>query len=743
MDVEDILNTSSPTLPDYCNLGARAFVVDGNSVNKVVYDSQGTWRPMGAREQAQPLSVQETSAEGAPLQYGSRVTYAVRRVVVAGGVTVNGGLSIEYAQLETVPDDVDNLDYRVRTVTRTIVEGEDASGNNQATVTTTIEKTDWNGDKSVSSTTTTYFGTAADVPEPEEELGVFLSQGLTCSVVVMPYELDLPAGCEVRYELFRSKPANTELLYLVATLSHADVLSLSDNTYQDSKPAEELPAEASIDLASDGWDMTIPPVRYIRPWKGALLCGGAYKATIQVAGAAGEALMKATPAFRQDDVGSYVSVEGEPYTYQIMEVDDTGVAVLDAALAGEHENTSATRWRDGDVVYVSRPLPDNIEVYSAEYGRLLSNQGSTNVITGIAVHGFYGYVFREQGVEIVSGTPASPELEPLAGLPGCRSHATIADSMSPVVIYYAGINGVWSIAGTQANRLSDKIDAYLTYEIDHSQDEYCHAVYDPSSRLYYLFLFDNHWQELGIRMPNVMLTLDIATGAWTRGELSASRSGLFRNSRNELRPVMGIPGGVALLGVGNSDGDVSVSCRIAAVDGASLVLDVDVGAYGIVQGQPVHIYLGEDVNARLAVRRLVKAVHGNAVELYGELPDGVDVTGCLVDIGEIRWWFATPEVGLSGDFDRVLRLDALAIAHRREARECPVVVCVNALGGMDEREPDFQRWTGVFDFSHRSVSRVDGKTTGIRSSSMSAVVSGRGSPAVVKGIRIETTRVAR
>ena len=71
-------------------------------------------------------------------------------------------------------------------------------------------------------------------------------------------------------------------------------------------------------------------------------------------------------------------------------------------------------------------------------------------------------------MEILTGTPDSPQLEPFPGNPpGCRAHAAIADRYSPYVIYYAGANGVWIISGHECKRISASIDPLIRDGIDH------------------------------------------------------------------------------------------------------------------------------------------------------------------------------------------------------------------------------------------------------------------------------------
>lgn len=733
-DIQEILTPTSPTLPDYCQLGGRLFIVNGDRINKVVMHEQGDWRPMGAREQSAAMNPVFTEDEQGGLHYGDPVTYALRRVVTANGVTVNGGLLVEYRQCPVEKIEGAASTFRKKVTVRKTVELEGVM-----TTAQTVTVYAWDG--SVTKTVTELTGDDADpsAGETTEEE----QPTLAASITVLPYEYTTTDHCVITYEIYRSKADSAELLYKVATLTQEEVEALAEHSYTDHSTDETLGTSPAIDLASDGWDMTIPCCRYVRAWKGALVCGGSYRAIHPVTGTEGSDTVTSTVPFAADDIGCFLSIQGEPYTYQITAVDSNGAATLDHDVTSSFADAEAERYRDDDVVYISRPLPDNIEVYSAENGRLLTNHGSGNVITGIAVCGMYGYIFRENTVEILTGTPESPELtEHPAAPPGCRSHATIADMASPAVIYYAGRNGVWMLQGTEGRRISAAVDPVLTDGVDHSQDEYCHAVYDPARQMYWLFVFSTSWQDTGIRMPDMLLAYDTATGAWVRGELSASRSGLFRDVRGELRPVIGTPGGVCLLCDGDTDGDFTLVSTVVSNTADSLTLADSAADARIVPGQPVHLMRTLEDRPMTAVRRLVKSVTDSDITVYGRLPDG-DFTGWRVMIGAIRWWFRTPTIGISGEFDRQLRLDAVAIAHWQAESRLPVTVIARSTGSMSDNPRDSQEWHDVFDFGRRSLSRIDGRVTGLRGTSYDVIAEGPSAPAVVRAVRVEATRVAR
>lgn len=670
--IVDILSHESPALPDYCRLGNRIFICDGFHNNKVIMNADGDWRPMGAREQVLPLDIDTEEIADGPLAYGGRVTYGLRRVVKAYGLEVEGGLVVEYKQIDAYDGETE--------------------------------------------------------PEPT----------LAASIVVMPYEFEIPDSVEVTYEIYRSKSSNYQLLYKVATLSQDDVENLVDHKYTDTVADDDLDL-TYINLESDGMDLTIPPCRFIRAWRGSLVCGGFLRSEIAVTGESGTTALTTEPQLPIDDIGCFLTIEGEPYTYQITNIDDQGNVTIDTELVADHDAEKTIRWRDDDVVYISRPLAGNIEVYSAQNGRVLTNAGADNTMTGIASHGSYAYIFRGDSVEILTGSPSSPQLEPFPGNPpGCRGHATIVDTLSPYVLYYAGNKGVWRISGSEASRVSGPVDPIIWWGVDHSQDDRCHAVYDPASRMYFLFLFSRNWKENGIRMPDIYLCLDTVTGQWSRGEMFASRSGLFRDGNGEMVPVVGIPGAVVRIGVGDTDGGTLAMGRIIA-HGDDWI-QIEGGASDVFAGMPVHVW-NPDYPASAAVRRMVKSVAGDVVSIYGEWPDGFDFDGKVAACGAIRWSFTSPEIGLSGDYDRNVKVEAISFAHGRAAEPLPVDVDIKTIGEMGDRVPDEQRWR--IDFSERTLSRLDGKVTGLRAASLQMKAEGPHAPALVKAIRVETQRAAR
>ena len=140
-------------------------------------------------------------------------------------------------------------------------------------------------------------------------------------------------------------------------------------------------------------------------------------------------------------------------------------------------------------------------------------------------------------------------------------------------------------------------------------------------------------------------------------------------------------------------------------------------------------------------RRMVKSVAGDVVSIYGDWPDGVLYDYVVAELGAIRWRFTSPEIGLSGDFDRVVKLEAFAIAHGRAKESLPVDVTMETIGEMGDRTPDSQQWR--VDFCERTISRKDGRSTGLRGASVQMSAEGPRSPALVKGVRVETVRAAR
>lgn len=561
---------------------------------------------------------------------------------------------------------------------------------------------------------------------------------LAASIVVTPYEFEIPDTVEVTYEIYRSKSTNYELLYKVATLSQDEVEALEDSRYVDTVADDDLEL-TFINLSSDGMDRTIPPCRFIRAWRGSLICGGFLRSDITVTGTSGTTVISTEPQLPMDDIGCYLTINGEPYTYQITNIDDQGNVTIDTELEKDHTDEKTIRWRDDDVVYVSRALAGNIEVYSEAAGRVITNAGADNVMTGIASHGSYAYIFRRDTVEILTGSPSAPQLEPFPGNPpGCRGHATIVDTLSPYVLYYAGNKGVWRISGSDASRVSGPVDPIIWWGVDHSQDDRCHAVYDPASRMYFLFLFSRNWRANGIRMPDIYLCLDTVTGAWSRGEMFASRSGLFRDANGEMVPVVGLPGGIARIGVGDTDGGTLAMGRVVAHGDDWLQIEGDVS--DVIPGMPVHVW-NPEYPASTGIRRMVKSASGSVVSIYGEWPEEFDFDGKAAACGAIRWSFTSPEFGLSGDYDRSLKVEAFSIAHGRAAESLPVDVKIETIGEMSDRVPDSQKWR--MDFSERTLSRFDGRATGLRGASLQMTAEGPCAPALIKAVRVETVRAAR
>lgn len=237
-------------------------------------------------------------------------------------------------------------------------------------------------------------------------------------------------------------------------------------------------------------------------------------------------------------------------------------------------------------------------------------------------------------------------------------------------------------------------------------------------------------------MPDMVLMYDTLTDSWTRGEMYASRSGLWRDSSGELVPVIGLPSGVARINVGDTDGGVCVSGTVRAFGDSWFMVAGNLDLSGVVPGMPVFFGDGRD-----AVRRMVAGVSDGVIEVYGEVPD-IEI-GCAVAIGAIRWHFVTPEVGLSSAFDRTLKLETFAIAHGKAEESMPVEIVMRGVGNLSDDDDDRQEWDGRVDFSERSVCRLDGKATGLRAASVQMAVYGGHAPVLVKGVRIDMEKVSR
>ena len=170
------------------------------------------------------------------------------------------------------------------------------------------------------------------------------------------------------------------------------------------------------------------------------------------------------------------------------------------------------------------------------------------------------------------------------------------------------------------------------------------------------------------------------------------------------------------------------------------ILQIEGDVSDVIPGMPVHVWHPE-YPASTAIRRMVKSASGSVVSIYGEWPEGFDFDGKAAACGAIRWSFTSPEFGLSGDYDRNVKLEAFSIAHGRAAEPLPVDVKVETIGEMSDRVPDSQKWR--MDFSERTLSRFDGKATGLRGASMQMTAEGPHAPALIKAVRVETVRAAR
>lgn len=488
------------------------------------------------------------------------------------------------------------------------------------------------------------------------------------------YEYPPPTaeGWVVTHRIYRSKKDVLTILYKVEDVDDA----AGSSPYTDTTTEANLDLSTSINIEAplQQQNAFIPPVSYIRTWRKRLLCyGSRFFRSGDVSNTSTTVTVSANGDVREVDRGALLKIENEPFIFTITDA-DPGAKTWTVSPAPQADQTDVgyTIYRPGNDLYLSNILGSvgSVEHYQAPTFQLVGDDQSGNNGTGLAVNGGNAYVFNRRTVATVNQLGTNFQLRELPGMPGCVSHATIADRFSPFVVYYAGEEGVWLIVGGEAKKLSSAIDLIIRDDIDHDFDEWTHGIYDPINQLYHLWVFKTgSVAALGIRIPQLMLTYNFERDEWYPNELAASASGLFQ-SDGELVPIIGLPGTIAKL-----EGSISYDAYTfnnTFVAGDTIVDDgftlatapspvfptADSGLAGV----PVHI-IRRDTKGRITTvhRRIIKENTSDSISLWSDwdvdgsggnpsATPGTDIDADEWTIGWIHYFAEKDDTGLLPDW---------------------------------------------------------------------------------------------
>jgi hypothetical protein len=788
MAFSDILDTTySPTLRDWCQLGARIFVGDGVNSNLALDGNPGHDRIMGCWPQQGTMKVE--LAAGEALRGNAVYVWGVRRTVKLGALEIES--AVVYASVTTgwyglvcgaageddpvvwaaVADGAFAIEVDGESVA---VAGCDFSGcATMAAVAAVVQvalRAETGGEETVVWDEGHFEFGGGDGPwgyMAAPVAGTDLSSDLWMTgleadgatptgdgngeVTLDRYEF-LPADPEtvrdwtVEYRVYRSKPESATALYLVATLSEDDYDELDPaGVYEDDTPDDGLPAAATVNLNEDETNVFLPPVRYLRAWKGRILAGGSYVYTLGLAtveeGALTTVIVASPGEVRETDIGAFLQVAGEDQVFMVTDVDAAaGTWTVDKAFSGPVADAQLQLWRDGDTAYVCNVLPGNIEAYT-EGNTIYANAGANNRLQGIAVNGGIAYLLRRHTVEIIEsdGDVLSVVQHPDSP-PGAVSHATIADRYAPAVIWYAGGAGVWVGRGTSAKLVSGPVQKILEDDVAHSQDAWTHAVYDPNTGLYYLWLFGRDWQEYGVRVPQLVLVYDLRRDQWYGPwELAASESELYRDRYGRLVPVIGVGGGVAQLEFGYYDGAGDAGTVAAATD---TTLTDTAAAFPVedngLAGFPVHVTRPATGATQ---RRIVALNTATTLSIFGAWAWELEA-GDVYQVGSIRWEaeFRDLDTGDGGgDWDVIKKAWRLAVGFEKDTATNQMTVGVAGGGNRGARAHE-----KVVNMGVDEIAQVQGAELGVRSRTLTVTLSGAGvRPVKVTGLSYGTVETKR
>lgn len=766
-------------IPDYCQLGNRLFIVDGVNENQVVDGLNSGSRPMGCEPQSSALS--PTLSAGIALTPNASYVYGVRRILVAGDLevpsatktaTVTTGLyqmtcgaagasGNEASDWQSIADAEFAVLFNGTTYSVTAIDcsASHASGQvaSMADVASRIQtavqsacssaiQVAWSTDRFVFSSAVGRLqylsavsgGSGTDVHGASYLNGAtgtaVESNLLYCEVTLADYEE--PPGADdwwsVKYQVLRSFANSADVLYLVEELTQTQYDALSSGVYEDDTADSALNTAVSEDLSSVQ-NVRFPPVRCIRSLNGCLVGAGSYTYDMgTVSGTTGTALLtvNAPGDVSRADIGAFVWIEDEPVVYQVQSVNvSTRVLTLSANLTNTVDGAAWSKWHDFETIFVSPPIPENIEGYTAGE-EIVGNSGDGDSIKALAAKNHVGFVFGGSRVDLLQRVSDTWVLRAHPGTPpGCVSSASVADRWADAVYYYAGDRGVWRLSASLAENIGANIEPIFRESVDHSMDEYCHAVFDPVRQLYMLWVFEWGWESLGTRCPQTCLVYDVSLKQWYKFELAAHSSGILIDE--DGRPVVSVGCGASTFELSDDSVDGADVLSVVTSAGNSWI-EVSDDISSVVSGQPVHVIS----NVGVVQRRIVSYVEGYRAYVYGEW-DNNPCAGHTAQFGAIRWHWTSAELSSDsqghGGVREVQILKNIAVLHDVETESTPVTISVAAIGKQSERLIQESRdWSNDED-----LDEVRGAQAGLRSRRSSVTISGARGPAKILEIQAD------
>ena len=555
------------------------------------------------------------------------------------------------------------------------------------------------------------------------------------AIVLEQYPDVLPTGWKMIYRIWRSEINVSGTLYLLKELDayQAQYVDNSPDSALDLRNNYVVATKDDVDTADP--NCQFPPCRFIRAWKGRMVGGGSLPYAEGTIATDKDSLTVAMTGgtVRPSDVDGMVRISGEPGYFLVTAVDiQAGEWTLNRKPTTDNAAIGYVFQHQDDVIYVSNPLPGNIEGYTLGE-EVYSNAGSGNRLTGIAEQGGMLYVLREHRVETLESGSDGWTLEPLPDSPpGCVSHATISDRFSPRVYYYAGKSGIWEISGAKARRISMPVQKILDDEVFHAMDRWTHGVFDPRTGLYHLWLY----QEADVEampetpVPSLLLTYDTQRDLWYKCELSATASGIWKDSAGAPYPVIGIPGGVARLDALSACDGERVTGKVSAADSATLTAVGTPFAGKDLRGFPVVVG---------AQRLLIESHTDNVLTMIGEfLP--VPAAGTTFTVGAMRWGFTTGELVFASAQDLEKKFSKCVLTHDPTAAACPLTITLRGV-----RAESAKSMTHAGDMRGQGEQLANGSQLGLRGKSCRVSVAGEvsGERLKVIGLVLEASGVKK
>ena len=510
----------------------------------------------------------------------------------------------------------------------------------------------------------------------------------------------------VKMEIYRSKYGESGLLLYRIPIDTADDVTGTNLTYTDQTRDDELVLSDTVDLSLSEQNTYFPPCNYVRNWQHRLvMCGNPNYNLGQVFVGAGHLdRVRLIPGdslanVREVDRYARLKISGQSADFVVDDVDTTSKywTITPDATATSAKNYYI--WRD-QAIYVGKPLPEDPESFVLDD---IIYTDKEDVLTGLAVASGYCYIFWERSIAILAGQSGAWQVLPVRNGIGCASHATLTDRNSDLIFFYAGVHGVWVLAGGEVRKISQQIDPVFATEINHTMNRWTHGIFDPASEMYFLWVFSATPDiPITTKTPDLLLMYDNRNGQWYMGNLPATSSAMLHRSGRYV-PCVTLSGHLAEItptlaydGYAITKSGLGSTFSATGITGLTGLPTTDNGLQGI----PVTILsysTDENANREVLVRRVIAENTSTAITINGtwgySFVAGTTYTIC---IGNLRWYAEYDFSGFAPGNLQKLNYEAQGVVDPVGTVEDPNYVALESIAVHDATNYDRVQITTTF-----------------------------------------------